>query len=94
MWAGFDSVGLSRPLSASVWEDIAPRAAAFDPRFKGVGCFGALYELDEDWQRILSGGSDGSVRRELYHGLVRSPDKPVFLRVIRSPLSRNHVRYA
>jgi dipeptidyl aminopeptidase/acylaminoacyl peptidase len=39
----------------------APRAAAFDPRFKCVVCFGAFYELDEDWQRILSGGSDGSV---------------------------------
>ena len=39
----------------------APRAAAFDPRFKCVGCFGAFYELDEDWQRILSGGQEGSV---------------------------------
>jgi fermentation-respiration switch protein FrsA (DUF1100 family) len=39
----------------------APRAAAFDPRFKCVGCFGAFYELDEDWQRILTGESDGSV---------------------------------
>ena len=39
----------------------APRAAAFDPRFKCVGCFGAFYELDEDWQRILSGGLAGSV---------------------------------
>ena len=39
----------------------APRAAAFDPRFKCVGCFGAFYELDDDWQRMLSGGLAGSV---------------------------------
>lgn len=39
----------------------APRAAAFDPRFKCVGCFGAFYELDEDWQRMLSGGLAGTV---------------------------------
>jgi hypothetical protein len=36
----------------------------------------------------------GVERRELYDGLVRSPDKPVCLRVIRSPLSRNRVRDA
>lgn len=39
----------------------APRAAAFDQRFKCAGCFGAFYELDQDWQRILGGGSAAGV---------------------------------
>jgi dienelactone hydrolase len=39
----------------------APRAAAFDQRFKCAGCFGGFYELDQDWQRILGGGSAAGV---------------------------------
>lgn len=39
----------------------APRAAAFDQRFKCAGSFGGFYELDQDWQRILGGGSAAGV---------------------------------
>jgi dienelactone hydrolase len=39
----------------------APRAAAFDQRFKCAGCFGGFYELDQGWQRILGGGSTAGV---------------------------------
>jgi dienelactone hydrolase len=33
----------------------APRAAAFDQRFKCSGSFGGFYDLDQSWQRILGG---------------------------------------
>ena len=39
----------------------APRAVAFDQRFKCVGSFGGFYELDQDWQRILGGASAAGV---------------------------------
>jgi dienelactone hydrolase len=39
----------------------APRAVAFDQRFKCAGSFGGFYELDQDWQRILGGASAAGV---------------------------------
>jgi fermentation-respiration switch protein FrsA (DUF1100 family) len=39
----------------------APRAAAFDKRFKCVASLGAFYKLDDDWERLLGGGADANL---------------------------------
>ena len=57
----------------------APRAAAFDPRFKCAVSFGGFYDLDANWQRILAGGvatgvSDGLPESSIHAMRVTGAD--------------------